>query len=177
MIYRIFGHCKKNMKILYPYFWSDLKYKIRDFFFPRQKWLTNCIPTNYTENDDLVEIILFKILQEFVEVEIGKKELFDPDRWKNENNEWTENQRKFEEELKKHYVLLTQTLPELQKKEDEEWEKIPPFSLNEITSGKWIANNSYKKTYNGVDLAEKNKEDLKNKICEFVVKNRHLMWT
>jgi len=166
------------MKFLSKYFWKDWYYnQISTRIRPRNRWLSKIIPRYYFDKDYLIQIVLFKCLQDFVEVEIGKKELFDPDRWKNENNEWTENQRKFEEELKEHYLLLIEKLPKLIKKEDEEWEKIPLFNLNEISSGKWIVNNSYEKIYNGVDLAEKNKEDLKDKICEFVVKNRKSMWT
>lgn len=58
------------MKVFSFYFWRDLKYKIRDFFWPRQKWLLRNVPNSWCDKVELIPLVLFEILVHFVEEEM-----------------------------------------------------------------------------------------------------------
>lgn len=58
------------MKIFSKYFWRDIKYKIRDYFWPRQKWLLRNVPKHWCDKVELIPILLFEILVHFVEEEM-----------------------------------------------------------------------------------------------------------
>lgn len=59
------------MSIFSRYFWRELYWKIRDFFFPRNKWLTKHIPSGWQDKDALLENILAATIIEFVDGEKG----------------------------------------------------------------------------------------------------------
>ena len=162
------------MKIFNSYFWKDFYYnQISTRIWPRQRWLIKIIPRQFSDKVYLIEIILFKCLTEYVNSEIGKNELFDKNRWKNDFDA-PEHQLKFENELKEYYLLLTEELPRLQKILDDEWGKIPFRSLDDINNSK---KEDYIKIYKDVDAAELAVENLKDKICLWVVNHKHEMWT
>jgi len=56
-------------KLFHLWFWKDLRYQVRDFFFPRQRWLTKQIPRSWRDKDFLIETCLFAILVDYVENE------------------------------------------------------------------------------------------------------------
>jgi hypothetical protein len=51
--------------------WQDVK----DWFNPRQKWLTKVIPNHWCDKTELVPLVLFAILVDFVEKENGLDQL------------------------------------------------------------------------------------------------------
>jgi hypothetical protein len=53
------------------FFWSDIEWKIRNFFFPQTKWLRKLIGRGYCEPQWLIENVLFATLVHFVEEEDG----------------------------------------------------------------------------------------------------------
>ena len=55
--------------IFNPFFWKDCKTKVSCFFFPRQRWLTKKIPNEWCEKDELIRILLFECLVEYVDGE------------------------------------------------------------------------------------------------------------
>ena len=60
--------------LLNRYFWFDLKYKIKCFFYPKQKWLTDVIPNTFCDKVELIPNLLFACLVDYIEVE--KKQNF-----------------------------------------------------------------------------------------------------
>lgn len=58
-------------KVFNQYFWRYLYCDIRDWFFPRQRWLTKEIPNYWCDKVELIPLTLFKSLEHFVEVEKG----------------------------------------------------------------------------------------------------------
>ena len=81
----------KIKKLFSTYFWSDLIYKIKCLFNPRQEWLTDVIPDTHCDKVELIPTILFKCLEHYVEVEL--------------KNDWShELGYTYEEELKLGYV-------------------------------------------------------------------------
>ena len=162
------------MKIFNTYFWKDLYYnQISTRIWPRQRWLTKIIPREHKDKDSIIELILFKCLTEYVESEIGVNELFDKNRWK-DDDDVPKHQLKFENELKEYYLLLTEELPRLQKILDDEWRKVPFRSLDDINNSK---KEDYKTIYGKVDEAELAVENLKDKIILWIVLNKKSMWS
>lgn len=166
------------MKYHWSYYWTNFKDKIKYSFVNRQRWLTKKIPRNWNDKDNLIELVLFECLKHFVEKEIGKKSLFDKKRWSKIDNV-PKLQLQFEKELKIHYNLLTITLLNLESNLNSEWEKIsdngyPQLSNDSITFSSVIG---YSKKYKKVDLLEDKINNLKDKICSWIILNRRSMWT
>lgn len=53
--------------------WSSIK----DFFFPKQRWLTNKIPNHWMDKPELIQLVLFEILIDYVENEEGLQDQID----------------------------------------------------------------------------------------------------
>ena len=158
------------MKIFNSYWWKDLYYNyVSCVIWPRQRWLTKVIPRTYRDKDTLIELILFKCLTEYCEVEIGlnnKTEIFDVD----ENH--PVRQIKFESELWENYKLLKEEIPILEKQLDYEWSSIPTYNLDEIAI-KVVYDDHYRKINElGNEIVL-----LKNQILEWIVKNRSSLWS
>lgn len=59
------------MRILSKYFWFDLHQRVKDFLWPKNKWLTKIIPNHWIDKDGLLEEIIAASLIHFVEEEDG----------------------------------------------------------------------------------------------------------
>lgn len=51
------------------YFWKNIKTNISCFFFPRQRWLTKKIPNQWCDKVELIRLVLFECLVDYVEGE------------------------------------------------------------------------------------------------------------
>jgi hypothetical protein len=121
-----------------------------------QKWLTDKISGKYKDKDQIIEIVLFQCLINYVEIELeGKIEL---DKI-NSNNSWN----KFYAELKENYDVAKNIIPELAKKE-------------RILSNTIIENKDCL-DFSGIRKLDDETEERKNKILAWVVKNRGFLWT
>lgn len=59
-----------KIKLLFNrHFWYDLKWKIHNFFFPKQEWLIDKIPDSWVDKTELIQLVLHEILVNFVEHE------------------------------------------------------------------------------------------------------------
>jgi hypothetical protein len=151
-----------RFKVFNNHWWKDFWYRqISTRIWPRQKWLINKIPRQYMDKDSLIEICVMECIKTFVEEELGKEWLFNPNRWEGQSNV-PENQIQFENEIKDQYILLTETLPQLEKDLEIAWDTIP---------------NYYEKTFKGINALEKKIDDLKTELMVWAVKNRQCMWT
>ena len=63
--------------LLHKYFWMDLKYQIKSWFNPSQKWLTKDIPNTWCDKVTLIPHLLFSCLVHFVEEEKGLQDEYD----------------------------------------------------------------------------------------------------
>jgi hypothetical protein len=149
----------------------EFYYNIRDFFNPRQKWLTQKIPNHWIDKDTLWEICIFEGIKHYVEKDGGLgHEVGDYESSQNDPTfpEW---QKKFNREVKQNYELITQRLPALEKDFEEAWKKIPHFEIGEV--GKI----DYEKVYGEVNRLEEQIHSLKTSIMFWVIFNRNSIWT
>ena len=56
-------------KMRLPYYIEDTWWKIRNWFNPRQKWLTSKIPNHWIDKDTLWEICIIEGIKHYVEGE------------------------------------------------------------------------------------------------------------
>ena len=158
-------------------FWDSLKYKfpfcqiknsyyfLRDWFSPRQKWLTKDIPNHWSDKTALIPQLLIKCLIHFVEEEKcfanTDYAIYD------EDGKDTGQLQPFAEELILHYKIAKQTLPELFKAKEDKCSKWIEEQNLELREKMWI---EYE------DL-EKECEDLETTLLVWIVKNRDRLWT
>jgi len=50
---------------------------IKEFFSPKQRWLTKKIPNHWMDKPELIQLVLFETLIDYVENEEGLKDQFD----------------------------------------------------------------------------------------------------
>lgn len=151
-----------------PYSVKDKYYAVRDWFFPRHRWLTKKIPRSWRDKDSIIEICLFESVKHFVDPN-GE------DACGVLCSDSPENQKRFMEELKAMHRFITVVIPDLEKKLEAAWDKVPHRTLNDINRG--MSDAEYEAMYGEVNRLEKEIEDLKDLVCEWVVKNRQDMWT
>lgn len=61
------------MRIFTKYFWRELYWSVKNYFWPQNKWLTKHVPKGWIDKDALLENILAATIVEFVEGEEGFK--------------------------------------------------------------------------------------------------------
>ena len=61
------------MNFFSKYFWRELYWSIKNYFWPQNKWLTKHIPNGHLDKDALLENILAATIVEFVDGEKGFK--------------------------------------------------------------------------------------------------------
>lgn len=150
-----------ELKYIIPYKYREIWYKIRNWINPRQSWLIKKIPNDWKDKDTILRIVIFECVKHYIE---GEKALEILDN----NN--PQEQAKFITELKEIYKLITEEIPALEKKMEEEWKLIPlHFPVED--------NSSYQEKYGKIDNLEKQIDGLETKIMLWVVNNRHAIWT
>lgn len=133
--------------------WQRMRYKwqaLCDALNPKNKWLTKIIPNHYVENDQLIELVLFKVLVSYVEVEEGLTHF-----------EWTveDGELNYKQLIEDCYRNITVTIPAAQEK------------LNAMPIG-----STYEDTKSYID-ADDDLEKLKQDTCETIVKIMGVLWT
>lgn len=125
-------------------YWQNIK----DFFNPKNEWLYEDIPNHYMENDELIKMVLFKTLVNYVEVEKGLTHF-----------EWKEGDGPiYKGIIEDCYEAITKTIPRIRKTLD----------------GVPIPHEDNWKIY--AEL-EETLESFEQKICESIVKIRGVLWT
>lgn len=61
------------MNIFSKYFWRELYWSIKNYFWPQNKWLTKHIPNGHLDKDALLENVLAATIVEFTDGEEGFK--------------------------------------------------------------------------------------------------------
>ncbi len=153
-----------NFYKLKNYYWN-----IRNFFSPRQKWLTKEIPNRWMDKPELIWLILLECLKNYCKKEIGLDNLRNPKY----DKDYPEYQRKFEHELLIIYEKVIYDLPVLEKQLEKEWDKIPC----DFTLPIKMTTEECNKKYFMVNKLEKQINDLKTEILLWIVSNRGYLWS
>lgn len=154
------------MNILSKYFWSNIKYDIRDFFFPRQKWLMLNVPKHWCDKVELIPIVLFEILVHFVEQEMDSI----PWDWQSEvdagntSQEQADRVKTSEAEIRSVYNYIKFARPDLQVQLDDSFP-----SLNKRGTFEEL----YGETNRLVKCIEENDEW----AMQTILANRRALWT
>ena len=154
-----------------PYCIRELWWAIRDWFSPKQKWLTKQIPNHWIDKDTLWEICVLEGIKHYVE---GEKALEYFDEGQNDP-QYPDHQKKFDREVQWAYDEITIRLPHLERLMDEELLKIR--KNRELDSHCPHKLSDYEKVYGEHDRLEKEIEDCKTEVMVWAVKNRGSIWT
>jgi len=152
--------------------WAD----VRAFFNPRQKWLTKQIPKTWCDKTELVPLVLFAILIDFVESEKGCDQL---------NVDWSEDIAKgyvtpeYVDSVKRIYSELLEVYhyaktgrAALQKALDESYPEI------DITSKTpWKTEQPYEIAYAETNRLEKLIEEKDQWAMTTIIKHVGVLWT
>ena len=183
-----------KLKLLtYPYFWRELKWNIRDYFFPKSKWLFKKIGNHYCDARGLVDIVLFEILVHFVEVDKGldsiwSDELYADDLEKGYINEEYKNERsEIRNQLWTAYHYIKNERPELEKQEEEshpkplkphaEWIVRGEDGNSRMLSCEERYGMSFQEAYAENMRINKQIEDSDTLTMEIIIKHRKYLWT
>ena len=185
-----------KLKLLtHPYFWRELKYKIRDYFFPRNKWLFKKIGNGYCDSYGLVDIVLFEILVHFVEVEKGLDSILNKDSLAGDikngyfSEDYRNQQLKIREELEIAYDYIKNQRPALQKKHDASYPKPLTNLMDWFIPCKDGSGNSrmlsceerygmpFEEAYGEMIRIDKEIEDADTHTMFMIVSNRKYLWT
>jgi len=144
---------------------------MREFLFPRQKWLTKKIRNSWMDKDSIMEIVVLECIKHYVEKE-NAIQYFEESQ---KNPEYPEHQKEFDREVKENYDLLTKRLPELELQLEKEWEDIVPrrplFTFSKDSKL------TYEQVYGRIDKLELEIENLQTKIMAWAINRRKSMWT
>lgn len=194
-----------NIKLLtHKYFWRELWRKIRDFFCPKNKWLTKVIPNGWHDKPELLEKVMFAFLVDFVENEGGENNdplygIFD--------EEWAQKeldaghftldsfykQRQVRTDLEQAYKIIKEELPQLNEafnnsypkplKEGDslfsnmEEETSDGVKVYKMKSCEEIYGMSYEEAYAEHNRLEKLISEKTTWVLEKIVQHRGHLWT
>ena len=171
-------------KFYIPYSWKNIYYSIRDFFNPRQKWLTSKIPNSWCDKTWLLQLFAFESIVHFIEEE----QAFDNIEW-NGTKEHAEAGIAFERAYK--YVkikipLLEKQLEKLDKDPDLNDYYQNHFMVPVEDSPSLVGGRRYKigdpppKAKTVIEERQKINTEIEwmtQEVVEIVAKYRNFMWT
>lgn len=148
------------------YFLYDLKYKIRCFFKPQNKWATDCIPNYWRDKDGIIEDVLFAAIVHLVEDE-KIFEMLDLTH--------TEEHKKFAAELKAAYNWITWEKPLMELQLTEAY---PPINVDSIIKMKEFTPTTEQiSMYDKVNQLEQALDTKNTEYLRWIVENRKQLWT
>lgn len=146
---------------------------VKDFFNPRQKWLTKVIPNHWCDKTELVPLLLLAILIDFVEKENGLDQLTID--WESErafvSQEYIDAVMTNYGELKEAYEYIKHERPILQAAHDESYPEI------DLSNGRFGTKEPYEIAYRENNRLEKELQDKDLKAMMTIVKHHQLLWT
>lgn len=181
---------KKPRLLLNRHFWWDLKYNIKCFFNPKQKWLTDVIPKTFCDKVELIPCLLFKCLEHYVEVERKQGYIHDLGYdWAEElkegrvSQDYVDSVTSVDKELLDAYNWIKIGRVELEKRIDDAF---PPMEhLDDIFKKSKTEEGYYeihiseerKAAYKEVTRLENIKVDGDNECMHTIIKHRIKLWT
>jgi hypothetical protein len=151
-----------DTKFLCPYFWADLKYKIKCFFIPKNKWATRVIPREWRDKDYIFEEVLFAGIVDFVENE----KCFEVNSWT-----LTLKMRRNKEKIEEIYKWAKTGREEIREKIKKAYPKI---SLDEQLQ---VNKKKFSELYGEVNRLEELMEETNTKHLKWIVENRNILWS
>lgn len=148
--------------IFCPWFWKDLKCKIKVIFFPRNRWVMSGIPREWRDLDFIFEEVLFAGIIHYIEEEDALNSVV-----------FT---KKESDKLMEIYNWAKYGRKELENKISDSY---PPFGTDYIF-GKIAQNETrkrYDELYGEVNRLEKLLIDTNSKHLIWLIKNRGRLWT
>jgi len=165
-------------KFLNPWFWFGLWTDIKCFFNPRQKWLTKKIPNHWCDKVDLIRIVLFECLVNFVDDEKCFEVLCwgeNEEDFKHYGENWQQVvQEKQEDKAKilKCYDYITKQRPQLSIDLNKAY---PEFDIDDMLQVRKTIN--YLEVYGEVIRIEALIEKLDNETLSTILELRERLWT
>jgi hypothetical protein len=157
-----------------PYRVRDWWWKARDFFSPRQRWLTKKIPNHWVDKDTLWEICILEGIKHHVDHDAGLRGY----ETSQTDPEYPEHQKVFDRETKEMYDNVVHYLPALEYRAKEAWDALPKRDLlTSINLNQYWSKGDYETMYGEIDRLEAEVAALKTKIMVWAVTNRASIWT
>jgi hypothetical protein len=165
-------------KFFTPWYWNQLWYNIKCFFNPRQRWLIKKIPNHWCDKVELIRIVLFECLVDFVDGEKCFEVLCwgeNEEDYKHYGENWQQKvQEKQEEKAKilKCYDYITKQRPQLSIDLDKAY---PEFDIDDMLQVRKTIN--YLDTYGEVIRIEALIEKLDKETLSTILELRERLWT
>jgi hypothetical protein len=187
-LFRVFS----EPSLLCNRFWrDDVIYPITSWFNPKQKWLTRVIPNTWCDKTELVPLVNFAILIDFVEKEDGLNQL-DMD-WDKEmkdghvSQDYVDNVMRVYGDLKAVYNYIKAERPQLEKDLvnsypkplihfDEMFTPLPGDCAQMKTTEK-IYGGSYEEVYAETNRLEKLIDERETWALQKIIEYRRYLWT
>jgi hypothetical protein len=185
----------KLKSITSPYYWSELKSEIRNFFFPQNKWLRKLIGKSYCDPCWVVDTVLFATLVHFVEEEDGLNAILNYDIAEDslKNNYITQDYIDFREPIRKQVEAAYNYIKIIKPQMEQQKEDLHPKSL--VPTSDWLIpledgsgcsrfmsceeryGMSYEKAYGPVNDLEEEIKALDTFYMKIIIDNRESLWT
>lgn len=175
------------MKYIKKYYWLHKWWAIRDFFQPKQKWLTKTIPNHWCDKVSLLKDIPFECLIHFVEKEDGLKMLayqLDDDQAGEERIQYFTEAH---DDVKYAYEYIKNRRPALEKALDDAYPPHVDFEdmfgepneqgLYTMKTSEELYGAPHEEVYANVRKIEKEIDDTDQKVLHLIIKHRRTLWT
>jgi len=179
------------------FFWSDIEWKIRNFFFPQTKWLRKLIGRGYCEPQWLIENVLFATLVHFVEEENGLNAILDfdmaEDSLKNGyiTQDYIDFRKPIRQQVEAAYNYIKVVRPQMEMERDSLYPKcradkteisdwlVPHESGKNyrLTSCEERYGMSYEEAYGPVNDMEEEIKALDTFYLKVIIDNRESLWS
>ena len=172
--------------------WSNLCSAVKYWFKPQQKWLLDEIPNTWCDKTELIKVVLFKMLEHYVEEEHG---LQDKEDWTfpgNAPQDYIDRVKKVDGSLREVYDYIKVHRPILEKQLDDAYPKIEhagvqcwlQFELLEelddtraLKKERETKMRECKLAYDEVERIEELINEKDEWALTTIVKNRLILWT
>ena len=171
----------------YTYIWSDLCSTVKYWFKPQQKWLLDEIPNTWCDKTELIKVVLFKMLEHYVEEEHGLQDKEDWTTYEHVSQDYIDQVKKVDGSLREVYQYIKVHRPILEKDLDAAYPKIEhvgvlfsrDFEFPEAMTRRraWARENNIKEAYDEVHRIEKLINEKDEWALTTIVKNRLTLWT
>jgi hypothetical protein len=149
------------------FYFRELKNKISNLFFPKQKWLTKTIPRSWKDKPELIRDFLYLCLQHYVEEE----KCFEFIVW--DNNDTHKEVAAF---IKECYKWIVEDRPKLVKEIDDIITNGSEKNWEDFMERLKNAKKTYEETYPNLDNLEKELDEKDTYFLSGIIKNRGYLW-
>lgn len=180
------------------FFWNDIEWKIRNFFFPQTKWLRKLIGRGYCEPQWLIQNVLFATLVNFVEEEDGLNAILNytiaEESLKNDyiSQEYIDFREPIRKQIESVYNYIKNTRPQLEIKKDSLY---PKYRSDKTKLSDWLIpiedgqkgyrmtsceeryGMSYEEAYGPVNDLEEEIKALDTFYLKVIIDNREALWS